>query len=150
MSITRPRPKWNVEKTNPDLIEALDAAFREVLDPEVGLNVMELGLVRDVIVNDQQGHVRMMMTTPFAHMHLPFWKVPVRKRKMFSSVPPPLNFSWTHGILLTWKKVSEPIGAFSKQIWRVIPAFFIPPLQNESFVICLRPSHALSWLSFRL
>ena len=65
MSLVRPRPNWNVAKTAPDLVEPLDQAFREVLDPEVGLNVMELGLIRDVIVNDQQGHVRMMMTTPF-------------------------------------------------------------------------------------
>ena len=65
MSAIRPRTPWNVEKTHPDLFEPLDAAFREVLDPEVGLNIMELGLIRDVIVNDQQGHVRMMMTTPF-------------------------------------------------------------------------------------
>jgi metal-sulfur cluster biosynthetic enzyme len=65
MSSVRQRPTWHVEKTNPELFEALDSAFREVLDPEVGLNIMELGLIRDVIVNDQQGHVRMMMTTPF-------------------------------------------------------------------------------------
>jgi metal-sulfur cluster biosynthetic enzyme len=65
VSIKRPDLKWNVEKTDPELVESLDAAFREVLDPEVGLNIMELGLVRDVIVNEQQGHVRMMMTTPF-------------------------------------------------------------------------------------
>ena len=65
MSIKRPGPNWNVEKTNPELVEPLDAALREVLDPEVGLNILELGLIRDVIVNDQQGHVRMMMTTPF-------------------------------------------------------------------------------------
>jgi len=65
MSSIRPRNPWNVEKTDPELFEPLDAAFREVLDPEVGLNILELGLIRDVIVNDQQGHVRMMMTTPF-------------------------------------------------------------------------------------
>jgi metal-sulfur cluster biosynthetic enzyme len=65
VSISRPGPNWNVEKTDPELVEPLDAAFREILDPEVGLNVMELGLIRDVIVNEQQGHVRMMMTTPF-------------------------------------------------------------------------------------
>jgi len=65
MTPTRPRPKWKVAETHPELVEPLDAAFRQVLDPEVGLNVMELGLIRDVIVTDEQGHVRMMMTTPF-------------------------------------------------------------------------------------
>lgn len=65
MSIHRPKPNWNVAKTNPELVEPLDKAFREVLDPEVGLNILELGLVRDVIINEKQGHVRMMMTTPF-------------------------------------------------------------------------------------
>ena len=65
MNLKRTAAKWNVEKTNPELFEPLDAAFREVLDPEVGLNIMELGLIRDVIVNEEQGHIRMMMTTPF-------------------------------------------------------------------------------------
>jgi len=65
MTTARPLPKWKVTETNPEFVESLDAAFREVLDPEVGLNIMELGLIRDVIVNDEQGHVRMMMTTPF-------------------------------------------------------------------------------------
>ena len=65
MTISRPRPTWGVEKTNPELFEPLDKALREVLDPEVGLNILELGLVRDVIINEKQGHVRMMMTTPF-------------------------------------------------------------------------------------
>ena len=65
MTVSRPKPKWNVAKTNPEFVEPLDKAFREVLDPEVGLNILELGLVRDVIVNEKQGHVRMMMTTPF-------------------------------------------------------------------------------------
>ena len=59
------KPKWQINKTHPELVDAVDSAMREVLDPEIGLNIMELGLVRDVIVNHQQGHVRMMMTTPF-------------------------------------------------------------------------------------
>jgi metal-sulfur cluster biosynthetic enzyme len=65
MSESRPRPKWNIEKTDPELFKPLDIALREILDPELGLNILELGLIRDVIVNEKQGHVRMMMTTPF-------------------------------------------------------------------------------------
>ena len=65
MSPIHPRQKWQVEKENPDLIQALDKAFREVVDPEIGLNIMELGLVRDVQIKGDSAHVVMIMTTPF-------------------------------------------------------------------------------------
>lgn len=66
MSAIRPRPKWLIEDTHPDLFQAVDAAFREVIDPEIGLNIMELGLIRDVSINEKNlAHVVMIMTTPF-------------------------------------------------------------------------------------
>jgi len=65
MSIVRPRPEWKINSTHPDLVEPLDQAFREVLDPEIGLNIMELGLIRDVMAQDDKAHVTMIMTTPF-------------------------------------------------------------------------------------
>lgn len=41
-------------------------ALREVIDPEIGLNVVELGLIRQLEL-DEEGSVRltMIMTTPF-------------------------------------------------------------------------------------
>ena len=65
MSPLRPRPAWNVEHKKPDLVKPLDEAFRQVMDPEIGLNIMELGLIRDVQVEDETAHVVMIMTTPF-------------------------------------------------------------------------------------
>lgn len=57
---------WEVESTHPDLVEGLDKALREVMDPEIGLNILELGLVRDVkMKEDDSAHVTMIMTTPF-------------------------------------------------------------------------------------
>jgi metal-sulfur cluster biosynthetic enzyme len=57
---------WEVESTHPDLVEGLDKALREVIDPEIGLNILELGLVRDVkMKEDDSAHVTMIMTTPF-------------------------------------------------------------------------------------
>ena len=57
---------WEVESTHPDLVEPLDKALREVIDPEIGLNILELGLVRNVkLENEDSAHVTMIMTTPF-------------------------------------------------------------------------------------
>ena len=46
-------------------IEGVHTALRSVIDPEIGMNVMELGLVRDVQITDDSAHLVMIMTTPF-------------------------------------------------------------------------------------
>ena len=56
---------WTVENTHPELIEPLKEALREVVDPEIGLNVVELGLIRDVTLTDDKVRVNMILTTPF-------------------------------------------------------------------------------------
>ncbi len=43
----------------------LREALRAVIDPEIGMNIMELGLVREVDIHDAGAHVVMIMTTPF-------------------------------------------------------------------------------------
>ena len=40
-------------------------ALRQVMDPEIGLSVAELGLIRDVQINDDKAHLTMILTTPF-------------------------------------------------------------------------------------
>ena len=56
---------WVAETTHPDLMEPLRENLRQVMDPEIGLNVIELGLVRDVVVTDESANITMVMTTPF-------------------------------------------------------------------------------------
>jgi len=67
MSPVRPRPTWQIEESHPDFFSPLDEAFRQVIDPEIGLNILELGLIRDVSVDTEEdsAHVVMIMTTPF-------------------------------------------------------------------------------------
>jgi len=65
MTPLRPRPVWKITTTHPDFVHPADEAFREIIDPEIGLNIMELGLVRDVQVANETAHVVMIMTTPF-------------------------------------------------------------------------------------
>ena len=46
--------------------EEIMEALREVIDPEIGLNVVELGLIRHLDLDQEDNaHVVMIMTTPF-------------------------------------------------------------------------------------
>jgi len=58
-------PEWEIEHTHPALVEPLKESLRLVVDPEIGLNIIELGLIRNVSVRDDQADVLMIMTTPF-------------------------------------------------------------------------------------
>jgi metal-sulfur cluster biosynthetic enzyme len=40
-------------------------ALRQVVDPEIGMNVIELALIRQVLLGDQVTEVKMILTTPF-------------------------------------------------------------------------------------
>jgi metal-sulfur cluster biosynthetic enzyme len=45
--------------------EEIRDALREVIDPEIGLNVVELGLIREVEVGEEKTKITMILTTPF-------------------------------------------------------------------------------------
>lgn len=44
--------------------DAVDARLRDVIDPELGINIVDLGLVYGVSVTDGLAQVRMTTTTP--------------------------------------------------------------------------------------
>lgn len=56
---------WQIESTHPEMVDELRETLRQVVDPEIGMNIIELGLVRDVILEDDQATVKMILTTPF-------------------------------------------------------------------------------------
>jgi len=59
------RPIWEIESTNPELVEGLTEELNKVMDPEIGLNVLQLGLVRNVAIINGEAKILMIMTTPF-------------------------------------------------------------------------------------
>lgn len=40
-------------------------ALRQVYDPEIGLEVVQLGLIREILLDTDPPEVKMMLTTPF-------------------------------------------------------------------------------------
>ncbi len=57
--------KWELGKSDRDLAESLHIALQDVMDPELGLNIIQLGLVRNVALKEENALVTMILTTPF-------------------------------------------------------------------------------------
>ena len=56
---------WDIHSTHPDLVPALRAKLAEIVDPEIGLNVLQLGLIRKVSVEAGAANMYVLLTTPF-------------------------------------------------------------------------------------
>lgn len=59
------RPIWLIETTHPELSEKLKKGLEEIIDPEIGFNIIQLGLVRNVTVDENRAIINMILTTPF-------------------------------------------------------------------------------------
>ena len=58
-------PIWTIETTDPDQVPALEEGLSEIIDPELGMNIIQLGLIRDVEIDSDEAVVTMILTTPF-------------------------------------------------------------------------------------
>jgi metal-sulfur cluster biosynthetic enzyme len=63
LNSTNSKDKTMVVSKDEELLESL----RSVIDPEIGLNVVELGLIRNIDINeeDDTANITMILTTPF-------------------------------------------------------------------------------------
>ena len=49
---------------DPEVV-ALREGLREIIDPEIGMNIVELGLIREFDIQPDKTNVTMILTTPF-------------------------------------------------------------------------------------
>ena len=56
-------PAFDPERRAMEL--AILDALRNVVDPEIGMNVVELALIKQVLVGETESEVKMILTTPF-------------------------------------------------------------------------------------
>jgi metal-sulfur cluster biosynthetic enzyme len=64
-SDTSNRLTWQADGQDPARAEKIRTALREVADPELGLNVIELGLIRGLVFEESKVSATMVLTTPF-------------------------------------------------------------------------------------
>lgn len=57
--------KWSIHDTHPDRVQALREKLAEVIDPEIGMSIIQLGLIRDVSIENDMARMKMILTTPF-------------------------------------------------------------------------------------
>lgn len=57
--------QWTIHETHPDKVKAAREKLSEVVDPEIGMNIIQLGLVRDIAIENDIARLKMILTTPF-------------------------------------------------------------------------------------
>jgi len=56
---------WAIHETHPDIVENVREKLSEVIDPEIGMSIIQLGLVREVEIENEIARMKMILTTPF-------------------------------------------------------------------------------------
>lgn len=57
--------QWTLHETHPERVQEVRARLSEVIDPEIGMNIIQLGLIRNVEIENGMGRIKMILTTPF-------------------------------------------------------------------------------------
>ena len=53
--------KWSIHETNPEMVQTFRDCLSEVIDPEIGMNIIQLGLIRDVVIEENLSRVKMIL-----------------------------------------------------------------------------------------
>ena len=92
--------QWQIDQTHPhhhqDLVEGLSG----LVDQEIGYSFIELGLIRDIKLEDGEAHVTMVLTTPFCPYGPEMLSDAELWSKRFWKCPPPSSLAANTGIPL--------------------------------------------------
>ena len=79
--------EWSAEKDHPELCEKVRDALRSVKDPEIGMDLIQLGLIRNVEIEKNKIRIEMILTTPYCP-YAPMLMESARKRVEEASAIP--------------------------------------------------------------
>ena len=78
---------WQADQTHPDIVEAFRVKLREVVDPELGLDIIDLGLIRDLTIQPESAEINMILTTPFCPYGPAMLEATRKKAEEFLELP---------------------------------------------------------------
>lgn len=58
-------PDWKIIHSHPEKLNDLLEGLSGITDPEIGLSIIQLGLVRDIEINPDHALITMILTTPY-------------------------------------------------------------------------------------
>jgi len=85
-------PVWDIENTHPDLIPGVEDSLSEIIDPELGLNILQLGLVRNIEIKSDHAVVTMILTTPFCPYGPSMMESTRKKAETILDMPTKINY----------------------------------------------------------
>jgi len=85
-------PVWDVENTHADLVPALEDGLSEIIDPELGLNIIQLGLVRNIEIKEDHAVITMILTTPFCPYGPSMLEQTRKKSEKILDMPTKINY----------------------------------------------------------
>ena len=59
------QPAWAAESSHPELCQKIRDTLRTVKDPEIGMDLIQLGLIRNVEIDTEKVKIEMILTTPY-------------------------------------------------------------------------------------
>ncbi|MBW6465016.1 MAG: iron-sulfur cluster assembly protein [Brevefilum sp.] len=83
---------WDIEHTHPDLLPALEDGLSEITDPELGLNIIQLGLVRNVVFKEDHAVITMILTTPYCPYGPSMMESTRKKAETILNIPTKINY----------------------------------------------------------
>ncbi len=72
-------PEWKAESSYPEICEKIREALHTVKDPEIGMDLIQLGLIRNVEIDSEKVKIEMILTTPYCP-YAPMLMESARKR----------------------------------------------------------------------
>jgi len=85
-------PKWELELNSTHLSEKIKQSLRTVKDPEIGMDIIQLGLVRNVSISEDKLKIVMILTTPYCPYAPMIMETARKKAEEISGLPTEISY----------------------------------------------------------